>query len=338
MRTLVTGSTGLLGYALVEELLARGHTVRAMVRKSSNRRLIDKLDVELVTGDLRDRSSLREAVRGCQWVLSNGALFWSQRTQDLYDANVLGQRWFMEESAEAGVEKFVHVNGVTSIGSSPKSELLNEDSIINLLHFGNHGEISLFLGYVEVLKMALRGCPALNVALTFLVGPNDLIPSPSGRLLVAYVNRRVPGYPAGGLNFIDARDAAKAIVLAAQKGKIGERYIIGNLNQSFRGFFGRIEAVTGIPAPRVPLPHQLLYPVGLVAPLISRYVTHRHPIMDIPSARMANLSYHYDNGKAVRELGLTFRDMGETIVDAVRWFRDNGFITNRRSLDTVRNL
>ncbi|MFQ5665565.1 MAG: NAD-dependent epimerase/dehydratase family protein [Candidatus Binatia bacterium] len=337
MRALVTGSTGLLGYSLVEELLAQGHTVRAMARRSSNRRLINQLDhLEIVTGDLRDRRSLQEAVQGCQWVFSVGALFWSQRVQDLYEANVLGQRWFMEASATAGVERFIHVNGVTSVGCSRNGELLHEDSIANLLHIANHAEISLFLGYVEMLKMALRGCPALNVALTFLTGPHDPIPSPSGQLLVAYLNRRVPGYPAGGLNFIDARDAAKGLILAAEKGKVGERYIIGNVNLRFRDFFRLIAEVTGLSPPAVRLPHQLLYPMGLVAPLISKHITHRRPIVSLSRARMADLTYHYSNEKAVRELGLTFRDMKETIIDTVRWFRDNGYITHRRSLEAVK--
>ncbi len=338
MRALVTGSTGLQGYALVEELLAQGHTVRAMVRAGSNRRLIDKLDVEKVVGDLRDRCSLRDAVQGCQWVFSVGALFWSERVDDLYAANVVGQRWFMEESQAAGVAKFIHVNGVTSVGHSPNGDPLDEEHVQNLLHMGNHGEISLFLGYVEMLKMVARGCPALNVALTFLIGPNDLIPSPSGQLLVAYLNRRVLGYPAGGLNFIDTRDVAKALILAAEKGRVGERYIIGNQNLRFRDFFRLIEEVTGVPAPRVRLPHLLLYPIGIVAPLISKYITHRLPIMDLSRARMADLRYYYDNQKAVQELGLTFRDLKETLRETVRWFRDNGYVTNRKSLAALTKL
>ncbi|OFV87087.1 MAG: hypothetical protein A3J75_01445 [Acidobacteria bacterium RBG_16_68_9] len=338
MRALVTGSTGLLGYALVEELTAQGHAVRAMVRHGSNRRLVDGLDVEKVVGDLRDPDSLRRAVHGCQWVFSVGALFWSVRREDLYEANVLGQRRFMEASAAAGVDKFIHVNGVTSVGHSLDGELIDEEATLNLLHMANHAEISLFLGYVETLKMAVRGVPALNVALTFLMGPHDLIPSPSGQLMVAYANRRVLGYPAGGLNFIDARDAARGLILAAEKGRVGERYIIGNVNMRFRDFFRLIEEITGIPAPRVRLPHQLLYPLGIVAPLVSQYITHRRPIMSIPRARMSHLTYHYNNQKTVTELGLTFRDLKESIRDTVRWFRDNGYITNKRSLGVLRDL
>ena len=338
MRALVTGSTGLLGYALVEELLAQGHAVRAMVRAASNRSLIDRLDVEKVTGDLRDPASLRAAVKGCQWIFSVGALFWSERVQDVYDANVIGQRHFMEASAAAGVEKFIHVNGVTSVGHCHNGDLLDEESVLNLLHMANHTEISLFLGYVETLKAAVRGCPALNVALTFLMGPNDPIPSPSGQLMVAYANRRVLGYPAGGLNFIDARDCAKGLIRAAEKGRIGERYIIGNRNMRFRDFFRLIEEVTGIPAPRLPLPHQLLYPVGIIAPVVSRYVTHQRPIMSIPRVRMSPLTYHYNIQKAVDEFGLTFRDLKESIRDTVRWFRDNGYIRNKKSLAAVRDL
>ena len=277
-------------------------------------------------------------MRGCQWVFSVGALFWSERVQDLYDANVLGQRWFMEESRDAGVEKFIHVNGVTSIGYSPNGELLNEEFVPNVLHLADHGELSLFLGYVEALKMALRGCPALSVALTFLIGPNDPIPSPSGQLLVAYLNRRVLGYPAGGLNFVDARDVATALIAAAEKGRVGERYIIGNQNMRFRDFFRLIEEVTGIPAPRFRLPHQLLYPVGIAAPLVSKYITHRLPILNFSRARMADLSYYYDIEKSVHEFGLTFRDLEDTIRDTARWFRDHGYITNQKSLAAVSNL
>lgn len=338
MNTLVTGSTGLLGYALVEELLAQGHAVRAMVRSKSNRSLIDKLDVEKVVGDLRDRASLRAAVKGCDWVFSVGALFWSERVEDLYEANVLGQRWFMEASGEAGVKRFIHVNGVTSVGHCPNGEPLTEESVPNLLHNGNHGEISLYLGYVEMLKAAMRGIPALNTALTFLIGPNDPIPSPSGQLLVAYLNRRILGYPAGGLNFIDARDTALALIRAAEKGRVGERYIIGNRNMRFRDFFGLIEEVTGIPAPRHFLPRQVLYPLGIVAPVISKYVTHRRPIMSLPRVRMTGLQYYYDTSKAANELGLKFRDLKETLRETVRWFRDNGFVRNQKSLETVRSL
>lgn len=338
MRGLVTGSTGLLGYALVEELLEQGHTVRAMVRSTSNRSLIDKLDVEKVVGDLRDRASLRSAVQGMDWVFSVGALFWSPRSQDIYDANVLGQRWFMDESKSAGVKKFVHVNGVTSIGHCSNGEHLDEEAVPNILHMADHGELSLFLGYVEMLKAVRRGCPALNVALTFLIGPKDPIPSPSGQLLVAYLNRRVPGYPAGGLNFIDARDTARALIRAAEVGEVGERYIIGNQNLKFRDFFRLIEDVTRVPAPRFRMPHQILYPIGLVAPLVSKYITHTLPIIDLSRVRMADLTYHYSNEKAVRAFGLTFRDLQETITDATRWFRDNGYITNKKSLEAVRGL
>jgi dihydroflavonol-4-reductase len=208
-------------------------------------------------------------------------------------------------------------------------------------------ELRSFLGYdikatvcteKEMLKAAVRGCPGLYVALSFLLGPYDPIHSPSGQLLVAYSNRRVPGYPAGGLNFIDARDAAKGLILAAQKGRVGERYIIGNVNMRFRDFFRLIEEVTGIRAPRMRLPRQLLYPVGLIAPLVSQHITHRRPIMSIPRVRMSDLSYHYDNRKAVTELGLTFRDLKDSIKDTIRWFRDNGYITNKKSLATVRDL
>ena len=338
MRALVTGSTGLLGYALVEELLAQGHTVRAMVRSKSNRSLIDRLDVEKAVGDLRDRASLRASVKGCDWIFSVGALFWSENLQDVYDANVLGQRWFMEESAEAGAQRFIHVNGVTSVGHSPNGGLVNEESVPNLLHMANHAEISLYLGYVEMLKAATRGIPALNTALTFLIGPNDPIPSPSGQLLVSYLNRRIPGYPAGGLNFIDARDTAVALIRAAEKGRVGERYIIGNQNLKFRDFFGLIEEVTGIPAPRHRLPRHILYPLGIVAPVVSKYVTHRRPIMSIPRVRMTGLKYYYDTQKAVTELGLTFRDLKGTLRETVRWFRDNGYIKNQKSLDKVRSL
>jgi dihydroflavonol-4-reductase len=338
VRALVTGSTGLLGYALVEDLLRDGHEVRAMVRATSNRSLIDRLEVEQVVGELRDRASLGAAVRGCDWVFSVGALFWSADPQDVYDANVLGTRTFIEESAEAGVRRFVHVNGVTSVGSSPDGRPIDEEHVPNLLHFGNHTEISLFLGYVEMLKAALRGAPVLTTSLTFLIGPNDPIPSPSGQLLVAYLNRRVPGCPTGGLNFVDARDTARALVRAAERGRVGERYIIGNRNMAWREFFDLLAEVTGIPPPRLPLPNVLLLPLGVVSPLVSKYVTHRPPLLRIPRARLTGRCYYYDTSKAARDLGLEFRELRDTLRDAIVWFRDNGFIHNRRSLECVKRL
>lgn len=338
MRALVTGSSGLLGHALVAELLRDGRAVRAMVRPTSNRTLIDRLDVERVVGDLRDRASLRAAVRGCDWVFSVGALFWSPRVGDVYDANVRGTRAFIEESVEAGVRRFVHVNGVTSVGSSPDGRPIDEEHVADLLHFGNHTEISLFLGYVEMLKAAVRGAPALTASLTFLIGPHDPIPSPSGQLLIAFLNRRVPGCPSGGLNFVDARDAARALVRAAERGRVGERYIIGHRNLSWRGFYDLLAEVTGIPAPRLPLPRALLLPLAVVAPLVSRHLTRRPPIMSIPRARMTGRRYYYDTTKAERELGLTFRDLRDTVRDAAVWFRDHGYVRNRRSLECLRRL
>ena len=337
MKGLVTGASGLVGNALARELLSQRHSVRALVRKTSRTGTLSGLSIELAVGDLRDPASLRQAVKGCDWVFNVAKLFWDRDVREIYRANVIGTRSLLEASADARVKRFVNCTGVTSIGYSERGEPVDEDHPWNMAHYGNHTQIAIYLSHVEVIRAAARGFPALDVSLGFVIGPNDGVPSPSGQLFLAYLNRRIPAYTRGGLNFIGSRDAARGHILAAEKGRIGERYILGNANLGFREFFRVCEEVTGVPGPSLRVPGWLFFPIGLLAPVVS-LVTGRQPILTVPRVRVSDKDWYFSSAKAARELGFHPGDIRDDIREAAVWFFKNGHVKNGESCGALARL
>jgi dihydroflavonol-4-reductase len=329
MKTLVTGGTGFVGANVVRALLKRGAEVRALVRPRSDTRNLDSLEVELVAGDLRDRSSLEAALEGCDTVYHVAAMYtlWVRNPRELYDSNVTGTVNLLEAAGQAGVQKIVYTSSVATIGlppdGTPGSEavpLLPKDMVSDYKR-------SKYLAEQEVLKYAQRGLPVVIVNPSFPVGPWDVKPTPSGQMIVNFLRGKIPAYVHTGLNVVDVEDVAVGHVLAAERGRIGERYILGHANLTLPELFQLLEQVSGMRAPRLRIPYGLAYLSACVSECVARTITHKPPFVTLAGVRLSRKRMFFDASKAVRELGLPQTPAIEALSKAVQWFRAHGYAT-----------
>jgi dihydroflavonol-4-reductase len=327
MKTLVTGATGFIGSSLVRELLKDGVEVRVLVRKNSDTRNIDGLDVEKAYGDIRDGESVKVALEGCDTFYQTAALYawWVPDRKALYDVNVEGTKTALNAALEQGIEKVVYTSSIAAVGCHGADTLANEGSEFNLWKTGEHYCISKHLGEVEALKICDKGLPLVIVNPSGVLGVRDIKPTPSGKTIIDVINKKVPGYVDGGGNFVDVEDVARGHILAASKGRVGERYILGNENMSMRDYLGLVAEVSGVKPPKFKIP----YPVAIAMAYMYQFVaniTRKPPLMTAPVLRMGSKYAYYDSSKAVNELGFTQTPIKTTIEKAVNWFRENGYV------------
>jgi dihydroflavonol-4-reductase len=326
-RALVTGSTGFIGAAVTRSLLARGVDVRVLVRATSDLGNLAGLRVEQRTGDLRDPASLRQALSGCQQLYHVGAHYalWAPDPQVFYDINVAGTRGLMEAARETGVERIVYTSTIGAIGLPAGGGLGTEETPVSWRQMTGHYKRSKFLAEQEVLKLARNGLPVIIVNPSAPVGPRDIKPTPTGQIIVDFMKRRMKAYIATGMNLVDVDDVAAGHLLAMEKGRIGERYILGNRNLSLYEVFGILSRLTGIRAPRVKLPRASILPLAYANQWLSDHLTHRPPRIPLEGVKMAKYVMHYDCAKAIRELGLPQTPVESALESAVQWFTDHRY-------------
>ncbi len=328
MSTLVTGATGFVGSAVVRALMARGRGVRVLVRDGSDRRNIEGLDVEIVTGDLTDRASLKRALRGSEALFHVAADYrlWVPRPGVMYEANEAGTRNIMEATLDAGVERIVYTSSVATIGLNADRTPANEETPSGLSDMIGHYKKSKFLAEEEVRRLiekeALR---AVIVNPSTPIGPRDIKPTPTGRLIVNALAGKMPAYVDTGLNIVHVDDVAEGHMLAMERGKVGERYILGGENLTLSEILGRIAAIAGIKAPRVRLPHGVVMPLAHVSEAWARLTGAKDPMLTKDGVKMARKYMFFSSRKAVEELGYSPRPAEEALKDAVTWFRENGY-------------
>jgi dihydroflavonol-4-reductase len=327
MKALVTGATGFIGSALVRELLKDGKEVRVLVRQSSNTKNIDGLDVEKAYGDVRDKEAVKAALTGCDTFYQTAALFefWGPSKKDYYDVNVEGTKASLQAALEQGVPKVVHTSSVVALGSHERDCLAREDAEFNLWETGAHYCISKYLGEVEAMKFARNGLPVVIVNPAVVIGVRDIRPTPSGRIILDVLNKKTPGYMDGGLNYVDVEDVARGHILAAQKGRIGEKYILGNANLSMLEFYRLVADVAGMKPPRLKFPYPAVIATAYLYGLISS-ITRRPPVVTPALARVTRIYAYFDSYKAVKELGMPQTPIRTTVQKAVNWFRENGYV------------
>jgi len=327
MRALVTGATGFVGSSLVRELLKGGVEVRVVVRKSSDTSSLDGLEVDLAYGDILDAESVRMAVMDCDTLYHTAALyaFWVPKSKVLYDINVEGTKNVLNAALTSGVGKAVYTSSVAAVGAHGAEEPANEEVEFNLWKTGDHYSRSKYLAELEALKICQKGLPLVIVNPGMVIGVRDTRPTPSGKLMLDVLNRKMPGYIEGGINLVDVKDVARGHIQAAEKGRVGERYILGNENMSLSEYYRLIGEVAGIKRPgrRIPYPVALL--LGYAYQVMAR-VTKRPPIVTAPMVRIASKYSYFDCSKAVNELGMPQTPIRETIEKAVAWFRENGYV------------
>lgn len=321
--TLVTGASGFVGWHVAWKLLERGHTVRALVRKTSRLRELD--GVEPVTGDLRDRDSLRRAAAGCGLVFHVAADYrlWAPEPRELYDSNVNGTRNLLEAAREAGVERVVYTSTVGCIGVPMGGEGDEEHPVSIDDMFGPYKR-SKFLAEQAALEFARAGFPVVIVNPTAPVGDHDFKPTPTGKIIVDFLRCAMPAYIDTGLNLVDVNDVAEGHLLACDRGAPGERYILGCENLTLAEIFGRLERISGLKAPARRIPYALAYAAGVTTTGWAA-VTGREPRAPLDAVRMARKKMWVRHDKAARDLGYAPGPADAALARAVEWFRGNGY-------------
>ncbi len=338
MKCFVTGASGFVGANLVHELNARGHEVKALLRESSDTRGLAGAEFERVTGDLSDKPALFKAMRGCDWCFHVAASYhlWLPDYRPMYAANVDGSRNVIEAAAEAGCSRIVYTSTVGCIGLSEplngRVEPTNEDTPVTLSkQMSNHYKRSKWQAEEIARELADRGLPVVIVNPSAPIGPRDVKPTPTGKVIVDFLNRDMPAFLDTGLNWAHVRDVAIGHILAAEKGRIGERYILGNAegNLSMKEAFALLEEISGVRAPRFRIPYFVAWTAAIVDEAISA-MTKKHPKAPLAGVRMAYYKMFFDPAKAIRELGLPQTSAREALQDAVEWFRENDYATQAR--------
>lgn len=323
---LVTGANGFLGAHVVRALLARGSQVRALVREGADRRALDGVDCEYAVGDLRDRTALERAVRGCAEVYHVAADYrlWVIDQAPMFDANVGGTRNLLEAARRAGVTRFVHTSTVGALGIGADG-IGREDTPVALGDMIGPYKRSKFLAEQLALEAARSGMPVVIVNPSTPIGTLDYKPTPTGRIIVEFLNRRMPAYVETGLNLACVEDVARGHVLAAERGRIGEKYILGGENLTLEAMLGRLAAISGLPAPRVRIPYAVAWGFALGAEAVARTITRRAPRASLTEVRMAHKKMFFDCTRARTELGYAPQPVDAGLARAIEFFRRSGF-------------
>lgn len=336
MTTLVTGATGFVGSHVARQLVSQGHRVRALVRRTSNFKVLDGLAVERSEGDLRDAASLDRAMQGVRWVFHVAADYrlWSRRSEEIYESNVGGTRRLLEAAERTGVEKVVYTSTVATIVVPRGGELPDEATRASLDEMIGHYKRSKFLAEQEALSAAARGVPVVIVNPTAPVGPGDWKPTPTGRIVVDFLKGRMPAYVDTGLNVVPVEDVAAGHLLAAEKGRIGERYILGGQNMTLKEILDALSKISGRPAPRFKMPHAVALAAGYADQWIAR-LTGREPAIPVEGVKMSRHRMFVSSDKAAREFGYSVRSVEAALERAVRWYQENGYCGGLRVRGTV---
>ena len=314
---LVTGASGFLGWHVARLLGESGERVRALVRPASK---VRELEVETATGDLRDPASLERAVAGCKAVFHVAADYrlWSRYPQELYDSNVEGTRNLLAAARKAGVERFVYTSTVGCIGI-PAGGIGDEAQPVAIEEMSGDYKRSKFLAEQVALEFAREGFPVVIVNPTAPIGDHDFKPTPTGKIVLDFVRGEMPAYIDTGLNLVDARDVARGHLLAAEKGKVGERYILGCENLTLQQILERLAGITGKKAPAVQLPYAVAYAAGLFTTGWAA-ISGQTPRVPMEAVRMAKKKMFVTHEKAARELGYRPGPVDEALRRAVDWF------------------
>ena len=326
MRVLVTGATGFIGGNVARALQTRGHEVRSLVRPGSSTLTLEGTGIQTAPGDVRDRESVSQAVRGCQAVVHCAALysFWTPDPGVMYEINVTGTRVVLEESLRAGVGSFVYTSTVSTIGIS-KGGVGTEEMEPSPKELVGHYKKSKYLAEREALGMVQQGLPVVVVNPTAPVGPWDVKPTPTGKMVLDFALGRIPAYINTGMNLVDVEDVAVGHVLALEKGRPGERYLLGNVNMTLAQAFKLLEGVSGKKAPKLRLPMWLAIGAGYLDEYIEGKLLGRKPSIPLEGLKVSKKPMYVSCEKALRELGLPQSPVESALEKAVRWFRDYGY-------------
>ncbi|HZP22639.1 MAG TPA: hopanoid-associated sugar epimerase [Terriglobales bacterium] len=327
MRCFVTGATGFLGSHVARRLLARGADLRLLVRPTSRLDNIADLAAERVSGDLRDADSLRRGMAGCEFVFHVAADYrlWARDRHELYQSNVEGTRNILQAARDSGVRRVIYTSSVATMGFGKHSGLTDENSPVALADMIGDYKRSKFLAEQLVVEAGRGGQNVVMVNPTTPVGERDIKPTPSGQIIVDFLRRKFPAYVDTGLNLVDVVDCAEGHLLAMEKARPGERYVLGGENLTLKQILDRLAAITGLPSPKLKLPYAVALATGVADTVVTGKILRREPRVTIDAVRMGRKKMFVSSAKAERELGWRARPVEDALQRAVDWFRANGY-------------
>jgi dihydroflavonol-4-reductase len=333
MNCFVTGASGFIGANLVHELAARGHRVRALVRPGADLRGLAGASCEQVQGDVSDRGWLEKVMQGCDWCFHLAANYrlWLRDYKPMYAANVEGTRHVIEAAGAAGCRRIVYTSTVGCIALPRELDgrivPADEASPVSGAQMSNHYKRSKWQAEEVARELAAKGLPVVIVNPSAPIGPRDVKPTPTGQIIVDFLNRRMPAYLDTGLNWVHVRDVAAGEILAAEKGRVGERYILGHAggNWTMRETLAVLEELSGVPAPKLRVPHFVALTAAYVNEAVSA-ITGKPPKAPLAGVRMAKYKMFFNPAKAISELGLPQTPPRQAFADAIEWFKGNGYV------------
>ena len=333
-RVLVTGASGFIGAAVTRNLVAREQEVIALVEPGADTANLEELDVKQVVGDLRNTESVRQAISGCRAVFHVAALyrFWARDPSAFYAINVEGTRNVLGAASEAGVERLVYTSTVGTLGLEhvSGSDSADERSFPDVRHLYGSYKRSKYVAEHEVLRAVAQGLPASLVLPTFPLGPGDRAPTPTGKLVLDFLNGRMPGYVDTVLNVAHVDDVAAGQVLALEHGRDGRSYILGGENLTLKRLLAELAGLTGLPVPRINVPRPVALGVAALSELVEGRLLRRHPSVPLEAARMSTSQMSFDDSRARTELGYAPRPAVQAMEESARWFAESGKVGGRR--------
>ncbi len=332
MKTFLTGGTGFVGSAVLRQLLAAGRDIRVLIRPKSDRRNIAGLPVEVVYGDLTDRSSLDRGMKGCSALFHVAADYrlWVPDAEEMYETNVAGTSNVMRAALNAGIERIVYTSSVATLGFSRDGSPANEETPVSITDMIGPYKRSKFMAEAVVKRLAEeQALPVTIVNPSTPVGPRDIRPTPTGRIIVDAASGRMPAYVDTGLNLVHVDDVAYGHLLALEHGKAGERYILGGRNLTLKEILCAIADITGQNPPSFCVPRRLLFPVAYLSEVWAHLVSRKEPRITLSGVRLAKKKMFFSTEKARRCLGFNPRPVEEALRDAVDWFQSNGYLPQR---------
>ncbi len=327
MRIFVTGATGFVGHHVARALAAEGAKLRLLVRKSSNLANLDAIAGETHTGDLLDPESLRPALAGCDAVVHVAADYrlWIPDPQQMYRANVDGTRELLALAREAKIRRFVYTSSVATMHFRTDGVVVNEDTPVSLRDMVGHYKRSKFLAEQEAISAARSGQKVIILNPTSPIGSNDSKPTPTGRIVLDFLNGKFPAYMDTGLNLVDVGEVARAHVLTLVKGKPGRRYILGGENLTLKQILDKMSAITGIPSPTVKIPFAVAATYAFFEELITGKIRGKEPRATLEEVRMGRKKMYASSARAQAELGFRILPVNSALRAAIEWFRVNGY-------------
>jgi dihydroflavonol-4-reductase len=327
MKAFVTGATGFVGSHVARALAAQGAELRLLVRPSSNPRNIEGIPADRVVGDLRDAVALEKAISGCDSVFHVAADYrlWIRDPGQMYRSNVDGTRAVLEACRQQGVQRVVYTSSVATVGFTSNGHPADEDSPVSLHNMIGHYKRSKFMAEEIAIAAGKSGMSVVVVNPTTPVGEQDIKPTPTGRIIVDFLKRKFPAYVDTGLNLLDVAECARGHIAAFERGRSGERYILGGENLTLKQILDKLAALTGLPSPSVRVPYVLALATGVVDEVFTGYMLGREPRATIDAVRMGRKKMFVSCAKAQRELGWQITPVDDALRRAVNWFRREGY-------------